>query len=184
MDDGYYQLFRCYRSRVVYSTVPLFDEYDQKLGRAISPPPTAAWKSGIYRRDFENGIVLVNPRGNGAVTVDLEKEYKRIAGNQDPAVNNGQTTKRVSLKDRDGLVLLNLSSVVRPKAPAQVTSRIAAKKPPRRQPLLTCGSINSAPPGRAIDFSARAGRKRRNVAIFQKSANCTYTSKLHAALTS
>ena len=119
MDDAYYQLSDA-TGPGIYSSVPWFDEYDHKLGQAVTSPPTKAWKSGVYRRDFENGIVLVNPRGNGAVTVDLEKEYKRIAGSQDPAVNNGQLTRKVSLKDRDGIVLLSTTATKRPVPPGNI----------------------------------------------------------------
>ena len=39
---------------------------------STDPPPTAAWQSGVWRRNFQNGTVLVSPRGNNsnaAVTV-------------------------------------------------------------------------------------------------------------------
>jgi hypothetical protein len=101
LDDAYYAF-----NSNGYSGVDLFDEYDADLGQAVSPPALVPWQKGVYRRDFENGIALVNPRGNGPVEVELEAEFKRIAGKQAPAVNNGQTTRKVQLKDRDGIILL------------------------------------------------------------------------------
>jgi hypothetical protein len=72
-----------------YNTTAWFDEFDVDLGYPITPPPTAAWSNGVYRRDFQNGIVLVNPRGNGQRTVNVGAGFHRISGSQDPAVNSG-----------------------------------------------------------------------------------------------
>jgi hypothetical protein len=119
MDDGYYQ----FNSINSYGgDFPWFDEYNyqHKLGAAISSPPTKAWQNGVYRRDFENGIALVNPKGNGTQTVTLETNYTRISGTQAPSVNSGQTVVTLTLKDRDGIILLRKQSVV-PAAPVGVT---------------------------------------------------------------
>jgi len=113
MDDAYY----AYTHNHVYGGVTWFDEFDAQLGQAIQPPQTAPWQKGVYRRDFEKGIALVNPRGNGPVEVELEEEFKRIAGKQAPTVNNGQTARRIQLKDRDGIILLRINSKALPTAP-------------------------------------------------------------------
>jgi hypothetical protein len=118
MDDGYYDFAD---QQYGYARVPHFDEYSVDLGQAVSAPPTTAWKSGVYRRDFQNGIALVNPRGNGPVTVELEKEFRRIKGTQAPDVNNGQTTRSVTLKDRDGIILLSTTTTKQPEPPTNVT---------------------------------------------------------------
>jgi len=102
MDDGYYY----FSANDLYSGVNWFDEFDNALGTATSPPPTAAWQKGVYRRDFANGIALVNPKGNGRQTVVLEMPFRRISGSQAPSVNSGETTATVTLNDRDGLILL------------------------------------------------------------------------------
>jgi hypothetical protein len=60
----------------------------------------------VYRRNFEHGTVLVNPKGNGAKTVTIEAGYHRFQGNQAPAVNNGQPVTSVTLADRDGIFLV------------------------------------------------------------------------------
>jgi hypothetical protein len=103
MDDGYFAFKDETKS---YSSAVHFDEYDAKLGSATSSPPQAAWQSGVWRRDFQNGIILVNPKGNGARTVTLETSFRKLKGTQAPSVNNGQVVRSVTLKDRDGLVLL------------------------------------------------------------------------------
>ena len=94
-------------AKTAYSSAVYFDEYGAKLGAATSSWPTTAWQSGVYRRNFQNGIVLVNPKGNGVRTVTLEKNYRKLKGSQAPTINNGATVKTVTLKDRDGIILLN-----------------------------------------------------------------------------
>jgi hypothetical protein len=115
LDDGVFHYNPTFSSPFAW-----FDEYDNKLGKAISVPATSAWKNGVYRRDFERGIVLVNPKGNGAQTVDLDQEFRRIAGTQDPAVNNGQITRQVTLQDRDGIVLMRVTARALPLPPSGV----------------------------------------------------------------
>jgi hypothetical protein len=115
MDDGVFHYNPTFSAPFAW-----FDEYDQKLGRALSGPSTSAWRNGVYRRDFERGIALVNPKGNGTVTVDLEQEYRRIAGSQDRAVNNGGLTRQVTLQDRDGIILLRTTTRAVPLPPSDI----------------------------------------------------------------
>lgn len=114
MDDGYYE----YGDIDGQIRTAWFDEYDAKLGKAVSSPPTSAWSKGVYRRDFEDGIALVNPRGNGTVEVQLDGSYRLISGNQAPSVNTGATVTSVRLNDRDGLILLRTSAKPRPLPPS------------------------------------------------------------------
>jgi hypothetical protein len=116
LDDGYF----AFNADSGYADAPNFDEYSVRLGQAMSGPVTTAWQSGVYRRDFENGIVLVNPKGNGSRTVQLEGDFRRISGSQAPNVNNGQLTRSVTLNDRDGIVLLRTGVVSKPNPPAAV----------------------------------------------------------------
>jgi hypothetical protein len=101
LDDGYFAFNDHSKG---YYGVEWFDEYDQKLGKATSIPPTAAWQKGVYRRDFEKGIALVNPKGNGLQTVTVGPGFKKFKGTQDPLVNNGNDVTTVTLKDRDGVI--------------------------------------------------------------------------------
>ena len=112
LDNGYFAFTDKAKG---YTGVVWFDEFDADLGQAVSAPATTPWQKGVYRRDFENGIALVNPRGNGPVEVELETEFRHIAGKQAPAVNNGETTRKVQLKDRDGIILLRSKGL--PSAP-------------------------------------------------------------------
>jgi hypothetical protein len=99
-----------------------FDEFNFNLGPATSAAYSAGtmtpYQNGVYRRDFENGIALVNPKGNGTQTVTLETSYKHLSGTQAPTVNNGQTVTTVTLNDRDGVILQRLTSQPVPDAPS------------------------------------------------------------------
>jgi hypothetical protein len=66
-----------------------FPEYDLDLGAPVSSPTssditTLAW-SGLFRRDFERGFVLVNPT-DGAVSVDLDGEFMNVVPTGDGMV--------------------------------------------------------------------------------------------------
>jgi hypothetical protein len=95
-----------------------FDEFNANLGASTSAPfPSAPYQNGVYRRDFANGIALVNPKGNGTQTITLETSYRKLSGSQAPSVNNGQTVTSVTLNDRDGIILMRLSAQAVPAAP-------------------------------------------------------------------
>lgn len=107
MDDGYFS------ASTDYNQIVWFDEYDlagrgstKWLGEAIDAPQTAPWSKGVYRRRFANGMVLVNPKGNGRRTVQIEPGYRRFMGTQDPSVNDGSAARAVTLEDRDGVFLV------------------------------------------------------------------------------
>jgi hypothetical protein len=120
MDNAYYAYSET--GALQYHKVHWFDEYDANLGQATSPPATTPWKSGIFRRDFENGIALVNPKGNGPnngttpITVTLEAPYVKLSASSvpgahhDATVNNGETVTSVTLQPRDGIILLRVST--------------------------------------------------------------------------
>ncbi len=101
-----------------------FDEFDNSgaglgylgypLANAHGNPQTAAWSNGVWMREFQGGVVLWNPRGNGARTVNVSglvspsgrTGLKHLLGRQNPTLNNGRAVTSVTLQDRDGLILL------------------------------------------------------------------------------
>lgn len=88
-----------------YVVPPWFDEYDCNLGMPISDPQTVAWSNGVWRRDFEHGISLVNPT-TSARTVTIEAGFHRISGYQDVATNSGvSATGLLIIPSRDGIIL-------------------------------------------------------------------------------
>lgn len=113
MADGFFKYSPSDEEGPLFGTVEWFDEFDRAgrdntswLGRATSGPPESAWQNGVYRRDFENGVALVNPHRNGAQTVRIEPGFRRIMGVQDSAVNNGQPAGEIRLLDGDGIILV------------------------------------------------------------------------------
>jgi hypothetical protein len=120
MNDGYYFADVGAYDEETAANRLWFDEYDgaglgvgylgQPLPSAAGSPQTAAWSSGVWKREFEHGIVLWNPKGNGAKTVSLSGlgNLKHIQGTQDPTTNDGSmvTNGTVTLQDRDGLIIL------------------------------------------------------------------------------
>jgi len=97
-----------------------YPEYDINLGPAMQPSAESldalldsAW--GVYRRDFANGIVLVNP-GNSVVSIaNLGDTYRRVtangggmvaAGGTRPGGLNYSNVTSLSLQPHTGAVLL------------------------------------------------------------------------------
>ena len=119
MNDAYYSFTNPANG---YTGVVWFDEYNANLGQSTVAPPTAAWQNGVWRRDFTNGIALVNPKGNGAQTVQLGGTFVKINGTQVPSINSGQTVTSVTLQDRDGIILLRQAPLKQPKAPTGVSA--------------------------------------------------------------
>jgi hypothetical protein len=61
--------------------------------------------SSLYRRDFQNGIVMLNGTWQ-TQTVDLGGTFRKIKGTQDPAVNDGGFVTSVTLAPHDAIILL------------------------------------------------------------------------------
>ncbi|MFC4597343.1 putative glycoside hydrolase [Cohnella hongkongensis] len=104
MENGYFS----YSIDGEYHGVAWFDEFDVNLGKAEDGPQRTPWSNGVYMRRFENGMALVNPKGNGTQTVNIPAGYARLSGTQDPTVNNGQPASTVTLAERDGIILVKL----------------------------------------------------------------------------
>ena len=101
-----------------------FDEFDNAgrsegyLGNPVATsagnPQTTSWSNGVWKREFQGGVVLWNPKGSGTRTVTVSglkspsghAGVKHILGSQNPSLNNGAVVSSVTLKDRDGLILL------------------------------------------------------------------------------
>ena len=106
LDNAYYY----HTNNGSYDTVEAYDELSFNLGAQVAGPnstPTGTysnsgltvWTQGVWRRDFVNGIILVNPRGNGSQTITLETTYYTLRGVQDPTVNNHSPVTSVTLPD-------------------------------------------------------------------------------------
>ena len=60
----------------------------------------------VFRRDFDNGIAVVNATPNSK-TINLGEPFKRIKGNQD-SVNSGATVSSVTIPPYDSAILVRL----------------------------------------------------------------------------
>ena len=93
------------------ATTLWYDEWNIDLGAAVDSVPTAAWSNGVWKREYANALVLMNPAGNGGQTVTVGSGWKSFSGTQDPTTNNGATKTTVTLADQgtnygDGIVLV------------------------------------------------------------------------------
>ncbi len=88
-----------------------YDEEDAHLGRPLGDavntlsPADRRLKAGVWRRDFQNGVALVNSTGD-TKTVQLGGELEKVRGSQDPSVNDGSVVTSVTIPPNDGLLLL------------------------------------------------------------------------------
>lgn len=106
LEDGYYSFDHGDED---HGQTWWYDEYDVKLGEAIgnslSLDNLSIYSNGVWKRDFENGLVVVNS-AETSKTVDLGGEYEKIHGIQDSRVNDGSIVSELSLPGEDGLILL------------------------------------------------------------------------------
>lgn len=77
-----------------------------------------AGETSMWRRDFENGIVLVNPAVN-ALDVPLGTPFRKILGIRDPLVNNGATITTATVGASDALFLIGAPRDTTPPDPVR-----------------------------------------------------------------
>lgn len=87
-----------------------YDEYGVDLGAPLDLPITSgeddsAYRESVWQRSFARGLAVVNS-SDTKETVPLAGEYEKIHGTQDSRVNDGSIVSEVTIKGRDGLVLL------------------------------------------------------------------------------
>ncbi|PIR03810.1 MAG: hypothetical protein COV59_04015 [Candidatus Magasanikbacteria bacterium CG11_big_fil_rev_8_21_14_0_20_39_34] len=85
-----------------------YDEYNVNLGKqALSTKSIdgkKAYQEGVWFREFENGLVLVNSSEKPQM-VELPAEFEKIRGQQDPKTNDGRILSQVYVPPKDGLLL-------------------------------------------------------------------------------
>ncbi|PKM91329.1 hypothetical protein CVU82_01890 [Candidatus Falkowbacteria bacterium HGW-Falkowbacteria-1] len=95
-----------------------YDEYDVSLGKARSAAynlldrTITDYKNSLWRRDFENGVVMVNSSDKEQLYVFKGEEFEKINGTQDRSVNNGSIINFIKLKANDAIMLLKRASSV------------------------------------------------------------------------
>jgi hypothetical protein len=85
-----------------------YDEYDAKLGNpiggAVAMNGSGFFQPDVWRRDYSNGLALVNPTAENK-SIDLGGEYEKLIGSQDKKINDGSIVDSVNLAPRDGILL-------------------------------------------------------------------------------
>ncbi len=95
-----------------------YDEYGVDLGGKqnsaynLLDKNNKTVKSGLWRRDFTNGIALVNSTDKEQRYLFVKEEFEKISGIQDPVINNGQKINWVKIAPHDGLLLLKRPSII------------------------------------------------------------------------
>ena len=105
-----------------HSTRWWYDEYDGGvgvrkrgyLGQPLGGPVKLG--NGVYRRDFENGIVLNNSTGS-TQTVSLGGTFRKLQGTQNPSLNDGSNVTAVTVPAKDGIILLRTTEAPVPEPP-------------------------------------------------------------------
>lgn len=87
-----------------------YDEYNINLGTPMGSSQSlggagSGYFKDVWRREFSNGIALVNSLAESR-EIDLGGEFEKIIGSQDPEINNGAIVSKVKLPAKDGLLML------------------------------------------------------------------------------
>lgn len=116
MEDGYFAFDYGTQD---HSQLWWYDEYNVNLGSALGTAKNllnknfVQYEPGVWQRDFENGIALVNSTNkNQTITLD-GAVYEKIKGTQDLSINNGQLVNTVTLEPEDGLILLRQLNILK-----------------------------------------------------------------------
>jgi len=94
-----------------HATLWSYDEFDVYLGAPKSDlqnvynPQQTSIDQGVWLREFEEGQIIVNATGN-TQTIQLDGEFEKLHGTQDPNVNDGSIVYEVTIPSQDGLILL------------------------------------------------------------------------------
>ncbi len=107
LHDGYYSFDNGDQS---HRETWWYDEYEVYLGNPAGnafnvSSGSTSFSQGVWRRDFKNGLVLVNST-NQEKYVELGGEYEKLHGVQDTWVNDGLFVDGVTIPAQDGLILL------------------------------------------------------------------------------
>lgn len=104
------------------------------------------YANGVHRRDFTNGIALVNPTGSPQ-TVSLETSFDRLSGAS--SVNTGGAVQTITIPSLDGIILMRQGS-----GPASPPSSPPPAPAPAPVTVSVSPSSVSVPTGDARTFSA------------------------------
>ncbi|WKZ24494.1 MAG: putative glycoside hydrolase [Patescibacteria group bacterium] len=96
-----------------------YDEYDVNLGQADSgyynllSPNDDYVRAGLWRRDFTNGVSIVNSTDRDQTFVFNREQFEKIHGSQDRRHNDGTTVNFIRLAPNDGIIMRRTQSDVK-----------------------------------------------------------------------
>jgi hypothetical protein len=181
-----------------YGAMPqYFPEYQMNLGTATTPLPSNVssylWH-GVYRRDFQNGFVLVNP-GSTTYTLNLGGNFQEVQGHGGGTLSDAQldangnytggsltyqNLSSITLAGGSAAIFLNPLTVATPASAASnpVTGTSVGLKVLGQENGSDAGLnytwSSSGPPG--VSFSDNADNSAKNVtATFTQAGSYTLT---------
>ncbi len=97
-----------------------YDEYEVYLGSAISSPYNLLEdssnnniiKPGLWRRDFENGVVIVNSSDERKRYIFDNEILEKIHGSQDSRINSGERINWLQIESQDAIILLKEMEII------------------------------------------------------------------------
>ncbi len=116
MGDGYFSFDYGDES---HAQLWWYDEYNEDLGTSRSRPYNLLngkdhkIESGLWRRDFENGIAVVNSTDKKQTYYFEKEEFEKIKGTQDLKINTGAKVNWVDLESEDGIILLKINNEIK-----------------------------------------------------------------------
>jgi hypothetical protein len=85
-----------------------YDEYNIDLGQPMEAAHELGNVQGVWERDFQNGLVLVNPT-SGEKTINLLRSYNTIVGEINGA---SKIISQIVLQPNDGIILLKDKNII------------------------------------------------------------------------
>ena len=115
LGDGFYSFDFGDKS---HAQIWWYDEYETTLGKVQSQAynlldkDNFKIKPGLWRRNFENGVAIVNSTDKEQTYVFSKENLEKIDGQQDRRVNNGAKINWIRIASEDGVVLLKINTEI------------------------------------------------------------------------
>ncbi len=113
LEDGYYSYDAGSNS---HAEKWWYDEYNvnlgEPMGEATSMSGNDNYVKDVWRREFTNGLAVVNSLAEEK-EVDLGGEFEKLIGTQDSKVNDGGIVSKIKLAAKDGLLMLKTYQTVK-----------------------------------------------------------------------
>lgn len=109
LQPGWQRYVMTFRSTETGNTRPRFNLGRENSQVHIDTVHFFEGNANIFRRDFNNGIVVINATPNRR-TIPLNGTFRRIRGQQDSTFNNGAAVSNLTLGAYDSAILVRLEN--------------------------------------------------------------------------